>query len=345
MNWISAPLDLVGSSPALAAFREQIQQAARGDATVLLVGESGTGKGLAARFLHHAGARRERPFVICSLAGLAPSLVESILFGHERGAFTDAHKERRGLFRRAEGGTLVLDDVDLLPLEMQVKLLRALQERVVEPVGAEHPVPIDVRIVATTSRDLLAEVAARRFRQDLYYRLAVITLELPPLRAREEDVLELARHLSRRVAGRLGVAPRPLTAAAEERLRRHAWPGNVRELENAIERVHVLGSEPASDGAGAGGALEGEPVEPGELAFLEEASLGIAGWLAAGALRHGLGVEEVTRAMLERALIEQRGNLSAAARQVGLTRRAFDYRLARGSSPGEEEDGREEAEA
>jgi len=323
---------LIGSSETARRFREQVEKAAASDATVLFVGESGAGKALAARALHEASARRAAPFVVADIAAVPPTLAEAALFGHERGAFTDAHRAREGLFRRAEGGTLVLDDVDLLDKGVQAKLLRVLQEGVVEPVGAERPVEVDVRVVATTNRDLEAEVEADRFRADLYWRLAVVPLALPPLRARPEDVEELARHLLAGAAARLGTAERELSSGALERLRAHPWPGNVRELENALERVLVLG-------AAAGAA----PIEAGELDFLAEGRAGVPEELARQALAHGLTVDELTGAMLDEALAEQRGNVSAAARRVGLTRRAFDYRLAQRS--GDRKNGAEPAEA
>ena len=236
------PPALLGESEAFRAFRDELVRVAASDATVLLRGESGVGKGLAATALHHASPRAGAPLVTVHLGALSETLVESELFGHEKGAFTDAHQARSGAFRRAEGGTLVLDDVDLLPPLAQVKLLRVLQERVVEPLGAEAPVPIDVRVVATTTRDLARLVEDGEFRADLYFRLDVVPLEVPPLRARLSDLPALAEALAGRIAQRLSVAARPLSAMALERLRAHGWPGNVRELENALERVLVLGA-------------------------------------------------------------------------------------------------------
>ena len=306
-----------GTSDVYAAFVRQIEKIAGSDATVLLCGESGTGKGVAARRLHDEGARRDGPFVAVNLAAIAPTLVESALFGHEKGAFTDAHRERQGLFRRADGGTIVLDDIDLLPLEVQVKLLRVLQEREVEPLGASAPISVDVRVIATTNRDLAAEAEEGRFRQDVYWRLAVVVLEVPPLRARLEDVGALGSLLGERIAERLRLRPRPISEEALVRLQSHPWPGNVRELENALERAMVMGGDRSG------------PLGAEEFTFLDDACAGVEEELAARALAHGLTVDEMTRAMMRRALHEQRGNVSAAARQVGLTRRAFDYRLAR----------------
>ncbi|MEW6073073.1 MAG: sigma 54-interacting transcriptional regulator [Planctomycetota bacterium] len=318
-----------GASDAYVAFLRRIDRLAASSATVLLQGESGAGKGAAARRLHSGGPRRAGPFVIADLAAVAPLLLESTLFGHEKGAFTDAHHGREGLFRRATGGTIVLDDVDLLAPALQGKLLRTLQERVVEPLGAASPVPVDARVVATTRRDLAADAAAGRFRSDLYWRLAVVVVEVPPLRAWIADLPALALHLLPRLAERAGLPPRSLAPAALERLRAHPWPGNVRELENALERALV-------EGAGAA-----RPLEAADFAFLAEATRGVEEELAARALAHGLTVDAMGRAMMERALVEQRGNVSAAARQVGLTRRAFDYRRDRpagaaGAGDGEE---------
>jgi DNA-binding NtrC family response regulator len=309
----------------MARFLESLRRAAQTDATVLVVGESGTGKSRAARLLHDWSQRAASPFVAVGLAATATSLIEATLFGHERGAFTDAHRERVGLFRRAHGGTLVLDDVDHLPPAIQVKLLRALQERLVEPLGADAPVPFDVRVVATSSVPLERAIAAGRFREDLYWRLAVVTLEVPPLRARTGDLQALCEVLTGAVSERVGAVPRPLSGQALERLEQHPWPGNVRELENAIERVLALPRD----------AEEGRPIAPAELDFLERAREGAEVEIAEAALRQGLSVAQVTRAMMQRSLEEHRGNVSRAARAIGLTRRAFDYRLGRRGNGGE----------
>jgi len=309
----AAPAPFLGPSDALQEFLGALRAAARSDATVLLEGESGTGKSAATRFLHACGHRAGGAYQAVHLAATAPTLVDAARFGHEKGAFTDAHRARRGFFQRAEGGTLVLDDVDLLPPETQGKLLRALQERVVEPLGSEAPVPVDVRVAATTNADLRAAVEAGTFREDLYYRLAVVTLTVPPLRARHGDVEPLARALLQQAARRTGAPLRTLSAAALARLQAHPWPGNVRELENALERALVLGHG------------EGE-LAAEDFAFLEEGLRGQEDEIARLALAHGLSVDDLTLAMIHRALDENRGNVSAAARQVGLTRRAFEYR-------------------
>jgi DNA-binding NtrC family response regulator len=305
-------------------FLARLRRAAESDSTVLIVGESGTGKARAAERLHRLGPRASGPLVAVSLVATSSTLVEGTLFGHERGAFTDAHRGRLGIFRRAQGGTVVLEDVEHLPLETQVKLLRVLQERLVEPLGAEASVPVDVRVVATASVPLERAVADGRFREDLYYRLAVLPLEVPPLRVRKEDLGPLAVGLVASVAKRVGVPGRPLAAGALAALQAHAWPGNVRELENALERVLVLGSRPGSTA----------PIEADEFAFLAQSLEGAADDLARTALAQGLTVDDMANAMMARALHDHRGNVSAAARSVGLTRRAFDYR--RSQAQGEE---------
>jgi two-component system response regulator HydG len=307
-------------------FLARLDRVAATEATVLLIGESGSGKGFAAERLHSKSLRNGRPLVTVNLAAISPTLIESELFGHEKGAFTGADRARGGFFRRAEGGTLVLDEIGMLPLEAQVTLLRVLQERVIEPLGGEQPVPVDVRIVATSSKDLEARVTAGEVRADLYYRLAVVPLEVPPLRSRLEDLSPLIQTLTSLISKRLGVSIRPLEAAAFERLKTHAWPGNVRELENALERVNVLGAEFRSNS----GDLR--PVAAAEFDFLEQAILGIADELASRALSHGVNLEAFEKAMIRAALEEHRGNLSAAARQIGLTRRAIEYRLSKTES-------------
>ena len=318
-------------SAAAREFADQLERAAATDVTVLILGEHGSGKSYAARRLHRMGRRREEPLVEVDLVTLAPALVEAELFGHEEGAFTGAASARAGRFRRANGGTLVLEDIERLPIEMQVKLLRVLQERVVEPVGSEHSIPIDVRVVATTSLSLEEEVEAGRFRQDLYWRLAVLGLMVPPLRSRPEDLPALAQGLLEDAAQRVGVAPRALSEPALGRLLEHPWPGNVRELENALERVLVLAPampESCPEPAQAPGSA-GRPVEAHEFDFLKEAREGIAERMARQALAHGLTLEAMEAALMAAALEEQRGNHSAAARQIGLSRRAFEYRRAR----------------
>ena len=231
---------IVGASPAMRAVFERIRTVAPSDVTVLIEGESGTGKERVARALHNASLRAEGPFVALSCAALPESLLEDELFGHVRGAFTDARKDKRGRFELADGGTFFLDDIDDMPLPVQVKLLRVLQERVVERLGAERSQPVDIRIVAATKVPLLEHVHAGKFREDLYYRINVVPIQLPPLRAREGDIPLLLEHFIARHGGgrRLSVSASTLAT-----LSRHGWPGNVRELENAVQRAIALAGE------------------------------------------------------------------------------------------------------
>jgi two-component system, NtrC family, response regulator PilR len=308
-----------GHGPApYSEFLAELARVASSDVTVLLEGEPGTGKSFAAASLHSQGPRQAAPFLPVSLGALAPTLLEAELFGHESGAFTGADRARPGRFRQAEGGTIVLEGIEALPLDLQVKLLRVLQERVVEPLGATEAVPVDVRVIATSAKDLSAEVAAGTFREDLYWRLAVVVLRVPPLRARIGELHDLTAILMERVATRSGVTPCTLSPEALARLEAHAWPGNVRELENALERVCAL--RPGDD--------HGD-VQAEEFAFLNEAVAGASDALARAALAQGVGIEDLSSAMIRAALDESRGNASAAARRLGLTRKAFDYRKRR----------------
>ena len=317
-------------SAASLAFRSDLERVAASDVPVLVEGESGSGKNRAARRLHQLSPRRAGPLVEVDLSALSPTLIEAELFGHEEGAFTGATRARTGRFARAAGGTLVLDGVERLHEALQGKLLRALLERVVAPLGAERPIPVDVRVVATSSSDLAALARARRFREDLYYRLAVVRLIVPALRERAVELPFLARELIAGIAARSGVAPRTLSAGALERLAAHPWPGNVRELENALERVLVL----ARGGDPAGAA----PIDAEELSFLGESTAGVPERIAREALAHGIDLARFEQALLAAALQESRGNVAAAARAVGLTRRAFELRHGR-HARGEAENG------
>ncbi|MBM3992313.1 MAG: sigma-54-dependent Fis family transcriptional regulator [Planctomycetes bacterium] len=308
------PLGLLlsGSSPPAQALEALVRKAARSSAPVVVVGEGGAGKSALASALHRLGPRSGGAFVATSLAALAPTLIEAELFGHEEGAFTGAGRSRLGRFRQAHGGTLVLEDLDHLPLELQGKLLRVLQEGEVEPLGAERAVKIDVRVIATSSRDLRASVESGALRSDLYWRIAVLEIVLPPLRTRVEDIVPLANALFAREGSR-----RTLSRSAAERLCAHPWPGNVRELENAVARVLALG-----------GAERGE-IEASEFEFLLEETAGRAEELAQRALAQGLTLDALESALIQTALREQRGNVAAAARQIGLSRRALEYRIER----------------
>ncbi len=228
---------VVGTSARMRALFDFLRVIAPGDSTVLITGESGTGKEVVAQVIHHWSPRRHRPFVVVSCALFSESLIEAELFGHERGAFTGAIKDRPGRFELAQGGTIFLDDVDDVPLAMQVKLLRVLQNRTVERVGGTRPIPVDVRVLAGAKRDLAHLVAEGKFREDLYYRLNVIPIVLPPLRERREDIPLLVDHFVRRFCRRRGIDPIPVSPAVMRAFLRYPWPGNVRELENACERL------------------------------------------------------------------------------------------------------------
>jgi len=231
---------IVGGSPAMRKVADLIERVSDSDASVLIHGETGTGKELVARAVHNKSKRRDGPFVAINCAAVPHSLLESELFGHARGAFTDAKATRMGLFQMANGGTLFLDEIGELPIDVQPKLLRALQERKVRPVGDNREIPYDARIVAATNRDLENEVHEKRFREDLYYRINVVKLEVPPLRSRGSDTLHLAHHFLKQFAERSGKPTLELSERAAERLMAYEWPGNVRELENCIEHAVAL---------------------------------------------------------------------------------------------------------
>ncbi|MCY0388737.1 sigma-54 dependent transcriptional regulator [Robbsia sp. Bb-Pol-6] len=307
---------LLGRSEALREVQKQIGRAAMSNATVFFTGETGTGKEVAARVLHNASARKGGAFVAINCAAIPEDLLESELFGHVRGAFTGAVADRPGRFVQAHGGTLFLDEVGDLPLAMQAKLLRALQERVITPVGSERTVAFDVRIVAATHRDIARDVAAQTFREDLFYRLNVIPIALPALRERPDDIVPLAAHFLA-VTAASGGPLRVLGATAEARLRGHAWPGNVRELRNAMERVAVL--------------ARGPQVTRDDLAFLHHAppahtGAGIPAALLALTLPEA--IERLERAALHAALAESAGNRAEAARRLGISRQALYTKLA-----------------
>lgn len=309
---------LIGSSAALAQLRAQIAKLARNQAPVFIHGESGTGKEVIANLIHAQGARAGGPFVPVNCGAISPELMESEFFGHRKGSFTGANTDKEGLFQAANGGTLFLDEVGELPLAMQVKLLRAIQERAVRPVGAHAEVTVDVRILSASHRDLAQLVAEGKFRQDLFFRINVITLRVPPLRERIEDIPELATHILRRLAEREGSAPRRLSAAAIVRLQQYAFPGNVRELENLLERACALcdGDEIGMDD------IELYPTEgitQSQIAFDPNREP------AADDCDDDGGDDERIRVL--RALDETRWNRSAAARKLGMTLRQLRYRL------------------
>ncbi len=231
---------IIGRSAAMRRVFDLITRVSDTDATVLITGESGTGKELVAKAIHAQSTRKDGPFLAVNCAAMPATLLESELFGHVRGAFTDAKTARTGLFAEATGGTIFLDEIGELPLEMQPKLLRSLQERKVRPVGGNHEVSFDARIIAATNRDIETEVFEKRFREDLYYRINVVAVEVPPLRERGGDVLLLAQHFASRAATRAGKDVKGIATATAEKLSAYDWPGNVRELENCLERAVAL---------------------------------------------------------------------------------------------------------
>jgi two-component system response regulator AtoC len=298
---------IVGESRAWRALMEQVRRAGRREVTVLVRGATGTGKELVAAALHAESPRRDRPFVRFNCAAIPAELAEAELFGHARGAFTGAATDRRGFFAQADGGTLVLDEVGELPAAVQATLLRALQSGEIQRVGARAIERVDVRVVACTNRDLRAEVAAGRFREDLFYRLAVIELEVPALRERREDLPLLVEALRRRWCARLGIEEVRFTPALVAALAARDWPGNVRELENAIARILTLG--------------EGGELGP-EALGADPAPAG-----AGASLRAQLDAFE--RQVLRRVLAECQGNRSEAARRLGITRTTLLDKLER----------------
>ena len=291
---------ILGSSPAIQKQLQMVDRLAPLDTTVLVLGESGTGKELVARALHAKSPRRQAPFVAINCAALTPSLLESELFGHEKGAFTDAASQKKGKLEIADGGTVFLDEVGELAAELQAKLLRVLQQREFERVGGTKTLRLDVRLIAATNRDLGAEVRRGAFREDLYHRLNVIALRTPPLRDRREDVPLLARHFLARAAARCGRRVEGISAEAEQCLAAYGWPGNVRELENAIERAVVLG--------------ESNQILPEDLpeSVLDSAPA----FDLASAYQASVG--DAKREAILRAWNEAAGDYKAAAKRLGL---------------------------
>jgi len=293
-----------------------VEKAAASKATVLLTGESGTGKERVARILHERSDRRAGPFCVINCGALPEALMESELFGHEKGAFTGATSATTGLFRQAQGGTLLLDEVGELPLPLQVKLLRVLQEKRVRPVGSSSEVPVDVRVLAATNRDVEAEVTAGRFRTDLYYRLNVLRVELPPLRERAGDARRLAQQMVARFAGEVGKPIEGLTPAALRALDGYAFPGNVRELENMMERAVALASGSWLDVDLLPDALVRRAATPSTGLLLPPEGLALDDVLA-----------DVERRLIQQALERTGGVRKRAAKLLGISFRSIRYRL------------------
>jgi two-component system, NtrC family, response regulator AtoC len=310
---LRAPSGIVGRSPKIAQAIALADKVARHPSTVLITGESGTGKELIARHIHDASPRASRPFVAVNCAAIPESLLESELFGHAKGAFTGATAERQGLFEEAHDGTLFLDELGDLPVPLQVKLLRALQEGEVRRVGDNASRSVDVRLVAATARDLEADVADGRFRADLYYRINVVRIHLPALRERAEDIPELVRHFVDRFNRRLGLRVTGVTAAAMRALVEYPWPGNVRELENVVERAMVLTDGPQLD-------VEQLPT----LSAPVSRSDGATSPLDLSVKRR---TDELERTLIREALERTRGNRTRAAKLLDLSHRALLYKI------------------
>jgi DNA-binding NtrC family response regulator len=335
----SLEVGMVGDSEAIRIVREMIRTVAASPSTVLITGESGTGKELVARALHLGSARRERPFISVNCAAIPATLVESELFGHERGAFTGAVSNRPGRFELADGGTLFLDEISEIPLEIQVKLLRAIQESAFERVGGVKTRQVDVRLVAATNRDLKQEIEAKRFREDLYYRLNVVPVHLPALRERPEDIAPLVEHFVTRCNERLGKQVRGFAPAALAAMCAYDWPGNIRELENLVERMVLFAS--------------GERIEVEELpdaflradredaasadaqAAIDEAPTSSPSHIRLPLTTLGLDLKEAVRtgsrlveeALIREALQQTSSNVTRSARLLGISRRSLQSKM------------------
>ncbi len=321
---------LVGESPHFRRVMETISTVAPTKATVLLEGESGTGKELFARAVHDQSPRHEGPFIAINCAAMPDGLIESALFGHEKGAFTGATTRSAGAFERAHGGTLLLDEISEMRLDLQAKLLRVIQEHEFERVGGHQPIRVDVRLVATTNRDLRAEAEAGRFRTDLFYRLNVVPIKTPPLRERREDIPVLVQHFARRAAEEIGVAVNAVSPEAVDLLMRHSWPGNVRELANAVERAVILSR---------GGVLRPEVFQGTLDVALKPAALPppsvtnqLGGIVAAvvpapAGASDAFNLDELERQAIQRALAATAGNRTRAAKLLGISERTLRNKL------------------
>ncbi|MEJ2726785.1 MAG: sigma-54 dependent transcriptional regulator [Deltaproteobacteria bacterium] len=302
--------NIIGRSGAMVRLLETVAQVAASEATVLITGESGTGKEMVAGAIHFNSQRKDGPFVRINCAAITETLLESELFGHEKGSFTGAYKRKEGRFVQADGGSLFLDEISEMSPAMQAKLLRVLQERELTRVGGEEPIKVDVRVIAATNRDLLQDMEAGRFREDLYYRLNVVNLDIPPLRHRREDIPLLAQHFLKGFSEKNRKEFKGFTPQAMDRLLKYDWPGNVRELMNAVERSVVLGRSEYLD-------VDDVPLVPGESP--EEK--------AASPLPEELSLEEVEKTTILNVLESTGGNKSEAARRLGITRKTLTSKL------------------
>ena len=319
----SAHRDIIGASPQMKQVIELIERIAHlepgpaGDLpTVLLLGETGTGKDLVARAIHHRGSLAGQPFVEVECTSIPRELAEAELFGYEKGAFTGASAAKPGLIEAADGGTLFLDEVGELGLDLQAKLLKAIERKQIRRLGSLRERKIHARIIAATNRDLDAAVRAGLFRQDLYYRLKVLTIELPPLRERGEDVVLLANHVLKRLTHKYSLPERRLTETGLDALRRYRWPGNVRELAHVVERALLVSDEKEIDPSTLGIEISSVPIRVGD-----------DGRLDVEFPERGVDLEEIERQLIERALALTGGNVAEAARKLGIGREALRYRI------------------
>jgi len=320
---------MVGESHGMAQLREQVAMAAPTNGRVFIYGENGTGKELVARSVHGLSRRRAGPFVEVNCAAIPEELIESELFGHMKGAFTGAFADRRGKFELADGGTLFLDEIGDMSLKTQAKVLRALQEQVVEPVGGASSVRVDVRVLSATNKDLPTEIRFGRFREDLYFRLNVIPIFVPPLRDRPDDILILAEHFMTELAREYGRRPKKFDAGAVAGLQSYRWPGNVRELRNVIERMIIM--------------VPGDTITLADLSFLEGAVGAAASIVGSVAPLHDAR-DQFEKDYILKALAAQQGNISRTAEALGVERSNL-YRKMRafGIAPARRVDGEEEA--
>jgi transcriptional regulator with PAS, ATPase and Fis domain len=318
MTELTAPRQLIGSGPAMADVRTKIDMVAKSNATVLIRGESGTGKEVVARLIHAASERRDRPILAVNCAALSEHLLESELFGHEKGSFTGADRMRRGRFELADGGSLLLDEVTEIPTPLQAKLLRVLQESTFERVGSSLTQNADVRVIATTNRNLDEAVAQGRFRSDLFYRLNVVPIDLPPLRARIDDVPDLAKHFLHQIAKRENTAFRHIESEALRLLQRYHWPGNVRELQNIIERAVVMESDP--------GVIRAATISP----WLKQGET-----LPAASSLAGKPLADIEKQVILSTLQQFRGHRMKTANALGIGVRTLGMKLKRWREEGE----------
>jgi transcriptional regulator with GAF, ATPase, and Fis domain len=318
LSTLVSPFRMIGEHPSIIKIQDIIQRVAATDVTVLITGESGTGKELAARAVHALSSRSARPFVPVNCAAIPENLLESELFGHARGAFTGAHTARAGMFQLANHGTVLLDEVGELPLTLQAKLLRVLQDGEIRPVGADHPVSVDLRIIASTNKDLAHQVEKGSFREDLYFRLQVIPLHLPPLRARRSDIPLLVGHFLERANRKHGVSVQ-ITREAMIFLWEYDWPGNIREVENLVERLVILSE---------GNLIDLKDLPVNIRSFVSDKKSPHPA-LGGGHINLRQATEQLQYRLMEEALRLTNGNRSAAAKMLGLKRTTLVAKLRR----------------